>query len=95
MGKYFPESKHVGQLNLLNSSDMEIWDFARKNEYVIVTFDADFYDLSVLAGTPPKIIWLRIGNTSTLNISNVIIKNMEMILEFSDKRNMNSCLEIS
>lgn len=95
LGKYFPESKHVSQLNLLNSSDMEIWDFARKNEYVIVTFDADFYDLSVLAGTPPKIIWLRIGNTSTLNISNVMIKNMEMILEFSDKRNMNSCLEIS
>lgn len=95
LGEYFPESKHVSQLGLLNSLDSEIWDFARKNEYVIVTFDADFYDLSVLNGTPPKIIWLRIGNTSTLNISNVIIKNMEMILDFLELENQNACLEIS
>jgi len=42
LGKYFPESKHISQLGLVNFSDMEIWDFARKNEYIIVTFDADF-----------------------------------------------------
>ena len=95
LGTYFPESKHISQLGLINFSDTEIWDFAGKIDYVIVSFDADFYDLSVLAGTLPKIIWLRIGNTSTLNISNVLIRNMEMILEFSDKRNKNACLEIS
>jgi predicted nuclease of predicted toxin-antitoxin system len=95
LGKYFPESKHISQLGLVNFSDAEIWDFARKNEYVIVTFDADFYDLSVLAGIPPKIIWLRIGNTTTLNISNVLIKNQKLIFEFSNRENENACLEIS
>ncbi|KAF0236982.1 MAG: hypothetical protein FD181_2312 [Prolixibacteraceae bacterium] len=86
LGKYFPESKHVSQVGLNDGSDTDIWNYARRNEFIIVTFDADFYDLSVLAEIPPKIIWLRIGNTSTLNISNVLLKNMEMIIEFSDKK---------
>lgn len=43
-------------------SDRMIWQFARQNDFIIVTFDEDFYDLSNLYGTPPKVIWLRCGN---------------------------------
>ena len=38
---YFPESKHVSQVGLNNSEDSEIWNFAKGNGNVIVTFDSD------------------------------------------------------
>jgi len=53
----FPDSKQVRQINLENCKDLEIWEFAKKNDYVIVTFDSDFYDLGMLKGIPPKVIW--------------------------------------
>lgn len=52
----YPDSTHVDTLGFGSSSDREIWDFARINDYVIVTKDADFGELSVLRGVPPKVI---------------------------------------
>ncbi len=57
--------KQVNQVGLENAEDLKVWRFARKENYTIVTFDSDFYDLSLLRGHPPKIIWLRIGNATT------------------------------
>lgn len=61
--KLFPFSKQVRELNLENMSDTMIWNYAKSSDYTIVSFDADFYDLVTLYGHPPKVIWLRIGNT--------------------------------
>lgn len=33
-------------------------------------------------GFPPKIIWLRMGDTSTLNIQNKLIEKKESIISF-------------
>ncbi len=52
----FPGIAQVRALNLENARDVDIWQFAREHHYTIVTFDADFYDLSLLRGVPPKII---------------------------------------
>ena len=92
----YPEAIQVKEVGLENSSDFEIWEFARKNNFNIVTFDSDFYDLSVIKGIPPKIIWLRIGNTSTVNIAKVLIDNLELIREFIQSPDYKelSCLEI-
>jgi len=92
----YPEAIQVKEVGLENSSDSEIWEFARKNNFNIVTFDSDFYDLSVIKGIPPKIIWLRIGNTSTVNIAKVLIDNLELIREFIQSPDYKelSCLEI-
>jgi predicted nuclease of predicted toxin-antitoxin system len=65
----FPEAKHLSDLRLEGASDFEIWEFAKINNYCIVTFDFDFIDLSTLKGFPPKIIWLRVGNTTTGKIA--------------------------
>jgi predicted nuclease of predicted toxin-antitoxin system len=92
----YPGSKQVKDLNLLDKTDLEIWEFARSNQYTIVTFDSDFYDLSVIRGVPPKIIWLRIGNTSTNSIANVLMENLESIKDFiegPDYKDL-TCLEI-
>jgi len=69
-------------LNLISSSDFIIWEFAKKNDFCIVTFDADFIDISTLKGFPPKIIWLRIGNTSTEKIAEKLRSQDHTIKDF-------------
>jgi predicted nuclease of predicted toxin-antitoxin system len=51
----FPEARQIQSLGLENSSDQEIWNFANKNGYTIITFDADFYNLSLVWGHPLKL----------------------------------------
>jgi predicted nuclease of predicted toxin-antitoxin system len=38
----YPGSGQVKRLALENSTDLELWDYARKNGYTIMTFDSDF-----------------------------------------------------
>ncbi len=78
----FQDSEQTKRLNLDKASDFEIWKYAKNNNFCIVTFDSDFIDISVLKGTPPKIIWLRVGNTSTNSIAEIFQTNQEIIKEF-------------
>jgi len=48
--------------NLDESTDLEVWKYARKNHMAIVTKDSDFNDLVIYRGVPPKIIWIKLGN---------------------------------
>ena len=92
----YPDAKHVSELGLENSTDSSIWEYAKSNGYSIVTFDSDFYDLSVVKGCPPKIIWLRIGNTCTSSIAKVLNEDWELIHAFLTDTSYKdlSCLEI-
>lgn len=78
---------------MLNKEDTEIWQYAKQNDFLIVTFDADFYEISLTQGFSPKIIWLRTGNLTTIQIANLILSHKNVILEFSLNEN-NTCLEI-
>lgn len=75
----YPGSCHLSKLGLINSSDIEIWDYAKKFGFTIVTFDADFYNYSLVYGSPPKIIWIRTGNLPTNDLIQLIIKNKNVI----------------
>ena len=55
----FPGSSHVSREQLLQAQDREIWEYAKRNEFCIVTADADFYELATALGPPPKVVWLR------------------------------------
>ena len=92
----FPGSIQVREVSLENSKDTFIWEYARTNGYCIVTFDSDFYDMGLIRGTPPKIIWLRTGNTKTSNIEKIIRNNFELISSFISDPFYNNieCLEI-
>jgi len=70
------------ELGLVDCSDLEIWNFAYKNDYTIVTFDSDFIDLANLKGAPPKIIWLKFGNSSNLKIAHKLLSNSDIITDF-------------
>jgi predicted nuclease of predicted toxin-antitoxin system len=60
----FPGSLHVRLLGLGEADDLAIWNYAKDHQLVIVTQDSDYSDWNKLRGTPPKIVWLRCGNTS-------------------------------
>ena len=89
----FPDSRQVVQVGLENASDSAIFEFARTNNFAIVTFDSDFVDLSVVKGTPPKIIWLRTGNLTTKAISSLLHSNAANIQNFLNYEE-NGILEI-
>jgi predicted nuclease of predicted toxin-antitoxin system len=63
-------------------TDLFIWQFAKDNQYTILTFDEDFSELQNLYSYPPKIIWLRTGNVSTDIIASLLIQFKEDIDEF-------------
>ena len=43
-----PEARQVRQMGLENSSDKQIWEYAKEHDFTIVTFDDDFYDFSLV-----------------------------------------------
>jgi predicted nuclease of predicted toxin-antitoxin system len=61
----YPDSNHVYPLRLDQVSDREIWEYARREGFLVVTKDSDFSDLCMLLGFPPKLIWIRRGNCQT------------------------------
>jgi predicted nuclease of predicted toxin-antitoxin system len=78
----FPNSNHVFPLGLDSAEDSEIWEFARKNDFVLVTKDADFGDMSILRGFPPQVIWIRWGNCRTSDIEQILRDNFTTIEQF-------------
>ena len=84
----YPESSHVMDLELDQASDREIREFAFQNGYTIVTKDADFGDLNLILGFPPKVVWIRRGNCSTKEVESLLRENFDSISALDDKPEM-------
>jgi predicted nuclease of predicted toxin-antitoxin system len=78
----FPGSRHVRDVGLARADDRTIWEFAKREGFTIVTFDSDFHERSLLAGWPPKVIWLRTGNTATAAIRTLLSSRIQDINTF-------------
>ncbi len=78
----FPDSAHVGTLDLDTATDREIWDHAAEHGYVIASKDSDFRQLAFLLGPPPKALWLRVGNASTTTIADLLRNHVDDIETF-------------
>jgi predicted nuclease of predicted toxin-antitoxin system len=73
---------------------IERWEFAKTEGFAIVTLDSDFHERSLLEGSPPKVIWLRIGNTSTAKTESLLAaRALEIITFLSDEDD--ACLVIA
>lgn len=68
----FPDSKHVKTLGLEEANDLAIWEFAKTEDYIIVSKDSDFHQFSFLYGPPPKVVWISRGNCSTREIESIL-----------------------
>ncbi|MCF8258759.1 MAG: DUF5615 family PIN-like protein [Flavobacteriales bacterium] len=89
----FGEVRQVRHLGLEDEDDRVIWQYARDHGLVIVTFDSDFYDFSVVWGAPPKIVWLRSSDQTSANVERMLLANEENIRAFVEKSDF-ACLEL-
>jgi predicted nuclease of predicted toxin-antitoxin system len=89
----FSEVKHVSDTTLSDTDDLNIWRYAKINDFSIIKFDSDFIDISTIYGFPPKIIWLRMGNSTTVKVVQIIRNNQFLITEFLSNHE-NGCLEL-
>ncbi|MDR9363952.1 MAG: DUF5615 family PIN-like protein [Balneolaceae bacterium] len=79
---YFPNSEHVKLLGMEEATDSSIWEYAKENNFVIISKDSDFHQRSFLFGHPPKVIWIHKGNCSTNEIYDTILTYLEDIVRF-------------
>ena len=66
-------------------TDVEIWQYAKLNDLVIITKDTDFYDRIILKGSPPKVIWIRLGNLKREVLEKRIQNEWKKIKNLIDK----------
>jgi predicted nuclease of predicted toxin-antitoxin system len=90
---YYPEVTQVGRLGMAQTEDAMIWQYALVNNYIIVTFDAYFQERNLISGNPVKVIWLRMENTATENVTRVLVNNFALVQQFFEADNY-SCLEL-
>jgi predicted nuclease of predicted toxin-antitoxin system len=69
-------------VGLPGASDLVIWQYARENGLILVSKDEDFHRLSVLLGSPPKVIWVRLGNCSTEDVIRLLRDSRDEIEAF-------------
>ncbi len=82
IASHYPGSSQVALLGLEQASDTAIWAYARQHDFIIVTKDSDFVDLSTLYEQPPKVILLKTGNQAWQMTAQMLIDHRES-LEFA------------
>jgi predicted nuclease of predicted toxin-antitoxin system len=78
----FSGSTHVRAVGLLNADDEAIWSYAKMHGFAVISKDSDFQQRAVLYGHPPKVIWLRLGNSGTAAVASFLGARQADILAF-------------
>ena len=83
LANLYPNSTHVQNVGLAAEKDTELWNYARENDYCIVSKDTDFSDRSAIHGWPPKVILLSAGNCSTNKVERILTTHYSDIQTFA------------
>lgn len=75
----FPNSTHTNKIGLGKADDLEVWEYAHQNDYLIVSKDADFENILLVKGFPPKVIYIRHGNCTTQFIEHLLRREQDSI----------------
>jgi predicted nuclease of predicted toxin-antitoxin system len=82
LNEHVLESIHTLDLPSKNyTSDTEIIDLSIRERYFVVTKDAVFWDIYKQKAEPYKLIYLTVGNYSTLDLIQLFDNNLNTILE--------------
>ena len=86
---HFEECHHVDYIDLIvPAKDIDIWNYALSNQYIIVTNDEDFLNLITTKGFPSKLILLKTGNQSNFYIETLLIKHKADMMLCTIHQNM-------
>lgn len=80
----YPGATHVELVGLDRASDREVWEFARENDFIVVTKDEDFSEMALVLGSPPQVVWIRRGNCSTREIETLLRQSYGAISSLSE-----------
>ncbi len=70
------EAWGVRDRDLRDATDERIFAAAREANVVFITKDKDFAEMLKRLGAPPKVIWLRCGNTSEERLKEIFSKHL-------------------
>ncbi len=89
------ETIAIRDVGLRNAKDREIFNAAKQADIVLITKDSDFSELIRRFGAPPRVIWLRCGNTSNERLKRIfqdklaeavaLIEGGEALVEITDE----------
>ena len=67
------KSIHVSELeNGLRLSDENVWQYAKREHLIILTKDRDFFERSLVFGSPPQVIHVIVGNCSNERLFQIL-----------------------
>lgn len=75
--------EHVFDIKNIKT-DNEIWEYAKKNQLIIVTKDSDFSNRIMYSLPPPKVIHIRSGNLKIKQLHSLLMniwKDIEIEVE--------------
>jgi predicted nuclease of predicted toxin-antitoxin system len=87
----YPGSAHVHHCGLGGADDLTVWQYAKDNDFTLVSKDSDFQERSILLGAPPKVVWLRTTNCTSAEIESLLRAALLVITQFVQK-DKESCL---
>jgi predicted nuclease of predicted toxin-antitoxin system len=90
----YPGSTQVVLVGLEAADDVQVWQYAKANDFVIVTQDADFEELSLVKGHPPSVIWIKTTHPSRSTILKILLDQQPLIHEVLINQNQ-GCIEIT
>ncbi len=79
------ECASARDIGLRDALDPPIFAAARAAHATVVTKDADFAKMVERFGPPPRVIWLRRGNTSNAALKDLLVRELpESIVRLAD-----------
>jgi predicted nuclease of predicted toxin-antitoxin system len=79
----YPDSAHLRDVGLNGADDADVWNYAAREGFAVVTKDDDFRERSVLKGSPPKLVMIRTGNCSTRDVEALLRANAVRLEAFN------------
>jgi predicted nuclease of predicted toxin-antitoxin system len=75
----FPGIRHVSDLKLLSADDAEVMDAARREGLVLLSKDDDFLERVQASRHPVRLVWVRLGNVTTIEIADALIDRQQAL----------------
>lgn len=82
------QSASCRRLEMATAEDAEIFEAARAANAVVLTKDIDFVLQLQRLGPPPKVLWLRCGNTSNAHLRSLLRKLLPTALRMLESGEM-------
>ena len=70
------EANSLRSIGLMDADDLAIFERAKTEGVIFITKDSDFVDLVEVRGAPPKVIFLRCGNTTNRRVREIFAAHL-------------------